>query len=57
MIVLVYSPKQRKNVDQNFNRFLLTDITGAFDEPLNIANLAKAIASFGGKHTTICKSL
>ncbi|MEH2120037.1 hypothetical protein [Nostoc sp.] len=54
---MVYSPKQRKNVDYNFNRFLLTDITGALDEPLNIVNLVKAIALVCGKHTTICKSL
>jgi hypothetical protein len=34
------------------NEVFLTDVTGALDGPLNIANLGKAIASLGGKHTT-----
>ncbi|MCC5598895.1 di-heme oxidoredictase family protein [Nostoc favosum] len=34
------------------NEFFLTDVTGVLDGPLNIGNLAKAIASLGGKHTT-----
>jgi len=34
------------------NEVFLTDVTGALDGPLNIGNLAKAIASLGGKHTT-----
>ena len=39
------SPEQAKNVDYNLKaQILLIDVTGALDKPLNIANLAKAIA-------------
>lgn len=34
------------------NEFFITDVTGILNGPLNIGNLAKAIASLGGKHTT-----
>lgn len=34
------------------NEVFFTDVTGILDGPLNIGNLAKAIASLGGKHTT-----
>lgn len=34
------------------NEVFFTDVTGVLDGPLNIGNLAYAIASLGGKHTT-----
>ncbi|MFN6569160.1 hypothetical protein [Dendronalium sp. ChiSLP03b] len=34
------------------NEIFITDVTGILNGPLNIGNLAKAIASLGGKHTT-----